>query len=144
MSLKTIKTKHTLVARLLAMGHDLQDICTAYTLNYRTWQEIVREPLFATEVKRLQEKIEDRIIEDVANDPILAELNMGTLESAKQLRAEVTFDGEGSSSATRIRAANSLLDKCGYGVKNKDEKPTQVNVILSDRMAKAIEDVVNV
>lgn len=128
-NLQDLNTKHRAVARYLALGVRLEDICAMYSLNLSSWRQIVTSPLFKHEVERVSSELEDRILEDAAKDPVMAQLKAGTLTAVKTLlhEAENHNPEEGASAGTRIRAAESILDRCGYNY--KPEAP-QSNVIF--------------
>ena len=126
MELQKLKPVHQAVARDLAMGIRLTDICSNRGLNYSSWGAIVSSELFKFEVKRLQQEIEDQIIDNHVNDPVRARLAAASHSAAERLIEEVNnFDPDsGAKSATRISAATTLLEINGY------KKQEQKNVIV--------------
>lgn len=121
---KELKNKHKTVARYLAMGLGLREICEMLMLNYGSWQQIVATPLFKHEINRVAQEIEERAIEAAVTDPVLLRIKSATLNAVNRLVNEVdNIDPESGASATsRIRAAESILDRCGYSTM-KDDKP---------------------
>ena len=128
-NLQDLNTKHRAVARYLALGVKLEDICQMYSLNLSSWRQITTSPLFQHEVARVAGELEDRILDDAVKDPVLAQLKAGTLSAVKRLLVEADNCNpeEGANAGTRIRAAESILDRCGYNYK---QEPAQNNVIF--------------
>jgi hypothetical protein len=73
------------------------------------------------------EELEDRVLEDAVKDPVLAKLKTAALRSVERLISEVDNAEEGASATSRIKAAESILDRCGY---NHREKETGVSAIF--------------
>jgi len=111
-----IKTLHRAVARYLALGYPLEEVCSAFNLKLNTWRRIVRDSLFQQEVKRLEKEREDLELEASLTDPIIAQMKMNALRAVNRLIGEVdNFEEDlGANASTRIKAANSILDKLGY------------------------------
>jgi len=122
-----IQSKHKAVARYLALGFPLSDICNALGLNKTTWSRTISEPIFQEELSRVQTELEDRILDDGVKDPVYAALKMGATKAVATLRAELenTNPEEGASASTRIKAANSILDRVGY---NSARQQAAVNI----------------
>lgn len=138
--LMKLKPLHSAVARELALGLRLIDICQARGLNYSSWQQITSSELFKLEVKRLVEEIEDEVIDNHVNDPVLARLKVASYKAADRLASEVdNFEEEtGAKAATRITASQAILKITGY------EKMEAKNVIvlnLSENKLNSILDV---
>ena len=66
--MKKTNTKHRFVARLLAFGHDLKDVCDVYGLNFVTWRQISCDPIFKAAVREIEDELTDRMIEDAIED----------------------------------------------------------------------------
>ncbi len=122
-----IQSKHKAVARYLALGFPLSDICDALGLNKATWARTVSEPIFREELSRIQMELEDRILDDGVKDPVYAALKIGAAKSVQTLLAEQANMNpeEGASASTRIKAANSILDRVGY---NSAPQQAAVNI----------------
>lgn len=97
-----------------------------YGLNLATWKQIVSSPLFKQEIARVQEKLEDRLVEDSVSDPVLMKLKMAASKAADRLVAEMDMVGEDSNSSSRIKAATSILDRLGYGDKKEESKEPNI------------------
>lgn len=108
--------KYKIVARYLALGVPLEDVCTTLGFSLQTWTRIISEPLFKEELSRIQKEIEDRIVEDAVSDPVHAKLKAASVKATNLLIAEVENNNpeEGANAGTRIKAANSILDRAGY------------------------------
>ena len=65
-----MKPIYTIVAREIALGLDLADICTARSLNYESMKRVARGDLFKEEVRRVQGEIEQQLVEDAVADPV--------------------------------------------------------------------------
>lgn len=127
--LKNLNTKHRAVARYLALGLSLKEVCEQFNLNLDTWRQVTSTPLFKHEQERIMEELEDRVLEDAVKDPVLAKLKTSALKAVERLISEIdNGDKESGASATsRIKAAESILDRCGY---NHREKETGVSAIF--------------
>ena len=125
--LKNLNTKHRAVARYLALGLSLKEVCEQFNLNLDTWRQVTSTPLFKHEQERIMEELEDRVLEDAVKDPVLAKLKTAALRSVERLISEVDNAEEGASATSRIKAAESILDRCGY---NHREKETGVSAIF--------------
>jgi hypothetical protein len=113
------------VARYLALGMSLPDICTAYGLPYDHWKTATDTLIFRKEYERISLELEKRFLEDATEDPVVARLRLASSKAASRLSEEVdNFDPEsGASAATRIRAADSILDRIGYTKKQEQSAP---------------------
>jgi len=114
--MRDLKTKHRAVARYLALGIPLADVCENLGLSLESWRQIVSEPLFKQEVKRVEGELEEKMLENAVSDPVVAKMKMSALQAVSVLVSEMNNQEKemGASSATRIRAADSLLDRVGY------------------------------
>lgn len=128
--MKELSTKHRTVARYLALGISIQEICQMYGLSLSAWKQIVGTPLFKQEIARIQEKLEDRLVEDSVSDPVLLKLKVAAGKAADRLVSELDSVGEDSNSSSRIKAATSILDRLGYGDK-KEEKKTDSMIFVA-------------
>jgi hypothetical protein len=121
-----LKPLHSAVAREMAVGLKLGEICKARGLNYTSWQQITSSELFKNEIQRLEKEIEDQFIDDHCSDPVLLRLKTASLSAAERLALEVdNTDSElGGKAATRIAASQAVLKITGY------EKQEAKNVIV--------------
>jgi len=136
--MQELKTQHRAVARYLALGISLRDICAQFNLNHSTWSQVVITPLFKHEQLRIEAELEDKILDDEVKDPILARLKTATIKAVTRLVEEVDNCQEGSSASTRIKAAESILDRCGYSHKEKETTLNTVFVPISQEKIDAI------
>ena len=135
--METLKTQHRTVALYLAMGSSLVDVCEVLGLKYETWRQIEKAPLFIEEVKRIQEKREEELLDKAEEDPIYLKLKLATNRAASMLVSEIeNLDSEtGGTAGTRIKAAESILDRTGYGKKQDEEIGRILMINLSEEKA---------
>ncbi len=136
--LQKLNGVHSSVARDLAVGLKLIDICKYKNLNYDSWLVITQAALFRSEVERIKQEIENEFIDQHINDPVRARLQSKSVEAVEVLGEELGNHEkeEGATANTRISAANSILDRVGYGRKDKDELPSIVINISSEKASK--------
>lgn len=132
--LQNLKPRHRQVLRLLATGkYSLKQICEMYGLNYQSWCNISNSALFQTELKRLQEQLDDEFFEQELDDPIIAQARQKASAAVTTLVREMenTDPLEGASAATRIKASEKILGLSGYTVdgKKKDEDSGKMIII---------------
>jgi len=139
--MKELKPKHLLVARYMALGLSLKDICARYHLNYKSWQQTVRGDLFKAKVAELVEEIETNLVESVTEDPVLLKLKAAAGSAVDVLVTEMENVDEdtGASAATRISAADKLLKKAGYDSGMEEDKSAIINISLSQDMLDAVK-----
>jgi len=132
-----MKPIYSIVAREMALGISLSDICKARGLNLESLQRVARGDLFQQEVKRVQGEIEQQIIEKAVEDPVLQKLQALSYRAVTTLSDEMdNYDPElGGSATTRISAADKILNKAGYSGK-KDGADSASVIILSLSEAK--------
>ena len=124
----------------MAIGSKLKDICEARELNINSWYKITTCELFKEEVKNLAEKIDAEIIEQAAEDPIRRKLELASRTAVEVLEQEMVNhdrDYDGASSATRLKAADSILNRAGYG-SDKEEKSNVVVLNLNAEHLKSV------
>ena len=139
-----LKPIYSIVARELALGISLPDICSARGLPLESVQRVVRGDLFKAELGRCQERIEQEMVEHAATDPVLLKLKALSGKAVDALGDEVdNFDPKcGASSASRISASKAILDRAGYAQKREDEKAAQVIILsLSEAKLNAVKRV---
>jgi len=136
--LKDLNQKHKAVARYLALGVSLSDICDQFGFNLTTWKQIVNAPIFKHEVERINGELEERILEDAVKDPVHLKLKMAATKAANRLIEEIDAAGEDSNASSRIRAAESILDRCGYNSKETDKSQQVIFVGLTPDKLDAI------
>lgn len=127
--LKKLKPLHKVVARELAMGIPLRDICEARGLNKATWSQITNCELFLQEVQRIQAQVEDEEIDDFVRDPVRLKLRTARMVAANRLVEEVdNFDKEetGATSQSRLTAAKTILEVNGDLKSHEDKAPTLI------------------
>ena len=139
--MKSLNSKHRMVARYMAMGATLKDVCDAYKLSYSTWSNITCTPLFRAEIDRLQKDLDERMLEEIAEDPVFQQLKISALKAARTLDAEVdNFDKEGGASpGTRVMAARTILDASGYGKAKDNVKTPSITVVIGDTLSRVMK-----
>ena len=138
----TTETKYRAVARYLAMGIDLRVICENLGLSVQRWQVIVGEPIFKDILRVVQESMEDKLADEVGNDPILIQMKMAGGAAVKRMVAEIdNLDpNEGASSVSRLKAAEGILSRIGYYKKDTPAGAAHVTIEISDRKAAIINN----
>ena len=114
--LAKLKDIHRIVARYLAMGYDLEQICNAHGLNLTSWKQITTAPLFIEAKNRIHVELEDSHIDEHINDPVQMQLKMARRKATDRIIEEVdNFDkeNEGATSSTRLKAAEDILHMTG-------------------------------
>ena len=113
----------------MALGISLEEISKNLGLNLASWRQIVCEPLFKQEVARIGRELEDRLLDSAVSDPILAKMKMNAMKAVEVLVQEMeNVEKEmGGTAATRIKAADSLLDRVGY---NTPQLQANQNIIF--------------
>lgn len=80
------------------------------------------------------------MLDDAVKDPVIAKIKLASLRAATRLIEEVDSSGEDSSSMSRIKAAESILDRCGYTHKNEPQQNNVIFVSLSpDKLNSVLE-----
>lgn len=133
-----INAQHKAVARMLAMGFPLREICAVYRMELARWSSVVGQPLFQQEVARIQQELEQRMLDDASSDPIMLELRQGAQRAASRLVKEIDNAGEDSNASSRIKAATTLLDRLGYTSKKDDQAQQVVFVSLTQDKVDAV------
>lgn len=130
LELVNLKPVHKAVARDIALGLRLTDICKSRGLNFGTWNNVACGELFKSEVARMQQEIEDAVIDDVITDPVAKRLKTASTRAAEVLVEELDNHEkeDGASSSTRQNAATAILDRTGY---TKKEVTPQSVVVLN-------------
>jgi hypothetical protein len=139
-----LKPVYTIIAREMALGLDLRDICDARKLNYDSIVRVSRGELFKAEVTRLQAVIEDEMVTTALEDPVLAKLKLLSYNAVGRMSDEMdNYDPEtGASAATRLSASKAILDKAGYSGKRDDNDGAKVIILsLSTEKLKAVKTV---
>lgn len=139
--MKELKTMYRAVARYMALGVPIEKICAALSLNLESVKRVAGDELFKAEVRRVEAELEERILEDAASDPVVAELKMaGKIAAARLVQEVENFDKEsGGSAATRIKAAESILDRIGYSQPVSSNGPSLIFVELSPEKLAAVQ-----
>ena len=137
----TLAPIYNIVAREVALGIPLVDICDARGLKLATVQKVARGDLFQENVRRFQAEIDQEIIQDAVSDPVLAKLRALSYRAVGTLAEEMeSFDKEnGASAATRISASKEVLNRAGYAGKSEGEGVSKVILLLSESKLDAIK-----
>ena len=127
-----LKPIYSIVAREMALGIDLRDICEARKLDLANTQRVARGDIFKAEVTRLQAVIETEIVQSAVEDPVLAKLKGLSYRAVGVLGDEMeNYDDEaGASASTRISAGKAILEKAGYTGRSEGDDIGKV-IILS-------------
>lgn len=138
-----LKPVYAIVAREVALGIDLRDICEARKLDYANVQRVSRGDIFKAEVKRLQGVIEQEMVASAVEDPVLAKLKGLSYRAVGILGDEMeNYDSEtGASSTTRISASKGILDKAGYAGKKEEDVSRVIILSLSQEKLDAVSGV---
>ena len=141
-----LKPIYTVVARELALGISLEDICVVRSLNLETMRRVVRGDLFKEELRRFQDEVDREILEQVHTDPVLQKLKTLSYNAVGRLESEMdNFDPEtGGTGASRISASKAILDRSGYTGKQEDKGDTKVIIMLSESKLDAVKKAVDV
>ena len=116
--------------RLLALGRNtLREICDAHSLNYSSWVAITNTTLFKAELEKVVREIEEREIETASTDPVRLKLMAAGEKAATRLVAEMDNMSADASASTRIKAAESILDRLGYSQRQEESRPQQTIVL---------------
>ena len=124
------------VAREVALGIPLHEICVARQLDHESWKRIASGTIFKTEVERISTKIEEQIVADEAEHPVLQKLKVAAVKAVETLVSEVTNyekDEEGATATTRINASKTVLELAGFTKKEEQKIPTVVINISSSK-----------
>ena len=122
----------------MALGFTLEEICVARQLEVDTWKRVVKGDLFASEVKRMLARVEDQLVEEAGDHPVLQKLKAASIRAADALIAETSNfekDEEGATATTRIAASKAVLEFAGFTKKEEQKLPTVVINISSDKAA---------
>jgi len=125
-----IKPKHHLIANELALGLSLKDICEYRDLNHATWLQITRCEPFKALVEEKRIKIEEEMLADIGDTPVMRHLKANTLRAAKRIGEEIDNEdiATGGTAGTRLKAAIANLELAG--VSRKDDQGKSSNVIF--------------
>jgi hypothetical protein len=132
--IQNLKPIHSVVARELALGIPLRDICKSRNLVYESWTQITTSSLFRSEIARIQREIENDVIDHHVNDPVRLRLQNAGIAAADRMISEIDNFDDGKA-ATRISAAVSTLEILGY------KKQEQKNVIVLNLSAAKLDTI---
>jgi hypothetical protein len=126
--MKALSPIHRMVARELALGFDLGEICRVRKLDIEAWRRMTNSKMFKIEVARLADAIEEQLIQEAGEDPAFQKLRAARLAAADTLIEETrNYDPEsGASAATRISASKDVLDRAGITKKQEANAPAIV------------------
>lgn len=129
---KKLKPSIVLVARLMALGRNVEDICETYKMDYQATLRQTQSTLFKTKLQELSSEIEAKLIEEAGSDPIMLELQSHGLKAAQRLGKEVNNMEEelGAAANSRIKASNDILKRLGYSEESK-QNTNPVNIVLN-------------
>ena len=138
-NLQNLKPVHRTVARYLVSGISLPEICSDLGLNLDTWQQVTSSALFKQQLEQLHNSADDDVIEEVKNDPVLLTLKLKAKQAAERLIAEMSNMEDSANSMSRIKAANSILDRLGYNSQPVTNQPQAIVITLTSEQADAIK-----
>ena len=99
-----------------------------------------RGSLFKEKLSDLQEKLEEKMVEEFASNPILHSIREECGKSVDRLASERDNFEEDANASSRIKAADSLLNRAGY-VKPEDQKERDVIIVaLSEEKLSKIRE----
>ena len=136
--MKALSPIHKIVAREMALGFSIEEICVARQLDIDTWKRISKGDLFAAEVKRIMGRVEEQLVEEAGEHPVLQTLKAASIRAANSLIAETSNfekEEEGATATTRIAASKAVLEFAGFTKKEEQKLPTVVINISSDKAA---------
>ena len=107
-----IRPYHREIARRLVLGERSSQICADLGISESRMSIIVNSPLFKLEIKRLEEA-RDKGVADVRQQ--LEELSPLALEQVERTMYQAP------SPTLRFKAAESILDRAGYGAISKSQ-----------------------
>ena len=127
-----LKPIHHIVAHDMALGLKLTEICRARNLTYASFQQVKKTPEFQNVMNEYMAELQDRQANLHIEDPVLAIFNASKTNAATRIVEEMESFGEDSTSTSRQKAANSVLDRIGYSSNNTQEAQKVVNIHLSE------------
>jgi len=145
--MKKLQTQHQAVAANLARGLPLERVLEFLGIpsssdSLKRWKRISADPLFKDEVRRMQERFENSLVQDEIRDPVYYSMKTAAREAAELLRTELSNDGEGANAGSRIKAATSILDRTGYSGRDESGKAgTNIIVALAGSQVEHMERV---
>ena len=120
-----LKSIHRIVAREMALGIPLKDICESRGLNLGSWYNTVCGELFKLEVKRFEQEIENAVVDEVSSEVVMNKLKalgakaVGTLSSVMENIEQP---------ASAVSAAKVVLESLGYRKKEEPQKQVVINI----------------
>jgi len=112
MQLEYIRPRHREIARRLILGQSQVEIARDLGMNQGRLSIIVNSPLFKLELKRLEDARDADAI-DVTNS--LKELAPAALDTVEKIMYQ------SKSEQVKLKAAESILDRAGYGISVKTQ-----------------------
>jgi len=117
--LSYIRPYHREIARRLVLGQKQSDICRDLGMSVSRMSIIINSPLFKLELKRL-ETMRDNGVGEVTQQ--LKELSPVALETVERIMYGAKSD------RLKLDAAETILDRAGYGSINKSLIKSEVSV----------------
>lgn len=125
------------VARSLALGLDLEDIATQYSLPVDQIAKVARGNLVKKRVREIQQELDQQFIVDASENPVLQYAKGKGLKAIQRAAIEVdNTDKEdgGATASTRLQAAKLVLEVGGNLVKEKEQSAGAVIMISADKV----------
>lgn len=114
--LEELKSQHREVARLMFEGYKYAEIASQMNMSIESIRQIARDPLCKSAVAKLQDSADHNIV-DVRRR--LAEMNLHALDVIEGILRDGT-----APAPTQLKAAESVLDRNGYGAVQRTENIT--------------------
>ena len=118
-----VNTRHRQLMRELAGGATVTQAAARCEFSIGRVRQLMRSELFASELERMEDKIDDRTEERIAEDSSVSE----TLKGAAPLAATTLVEAAttGVMNSLRVSSAKDLLDRTGH------KAPTDIVADLS-------------
>jgi hypothetical protein len=129
--------KHILAAALIATGATQKEVCLTLDISAMHMSILYRSPLFQAEVKRLQDKLQNQLV-DNAVDMLHGE-TVSNVNFLKEMR-----DNAQVAASLRLKAVDSMLDRVPRTSKTHKVETTQKEVSFTESqvnyLIEALED----
>lgn len=127
----------SMVARDLALGLDYDDISTHTGLSLENIAKIARGNLVKRRVRELGEEIDTQLVQEAAESPVRQYLAGKGLAAAQLLHSEMNNynkEEEGATAATRLKAAEKVLELGGHSSPAQDAGSGAVIMISTEKV----------
>ena len=137
------------IVRDTALGLTSSEIAQYRELDVDFVDKVKRGSLFRKKLKDMQEQMNQQLIEEQQGDPLRQKLRAHAGRAISRVVEEIdnTDPSQGASATTRLKAAATLLDRAGYGVKQDEAAGSSVTIMIStekmDGIKKSLEALQN-